>query len=447
MTTPQGWADRVAYTADGVAHRPEQVIYPSDAEDAVREMLDSTFRPLAAFSSAAARAPERSDTPLSALSIASGVPDPRPFVRALRDRGVSAQLNHVLFAHCGGGCEPHPATVAGVPGAPVAASPVYATPVYATPVYATPVYATPVYATPVYATPVYATGEERVTGRRRSSAQPVSEAEARLARRRLAGLSVDPRLRVVVLDSGLPGEPFAPNALQNTGNPGDEGVDVPDSDADGRVDPVAGHGVFIKGLIKQIAPSADIAVKRVLQPEGDGDERTIADEIDELGATPELGGILSLSFGAPVLDDDMVVLSRAITRAQARGWIVVASAGNDASCRPAYPAAFPDVVSVGAVGPNGPAPFTNYGPWVRACAPGVDLISTWFDNFDGDAAMGDLDGWGRWSGTSFSGPVVVGALAQQALDRGIDVKEAVERVIDGPANLRLHNLGTVVDFR
>jgi subtilisin family serine protease len=106
---------------------------------------------------------------------------------------------------------------------------------------------------------------------------------------------------------------------------------------------------------------------------------------------------------------------------------------------------------VGAVGPSGPAPFTNYGPWVRACAPGVDVVSRYFQGFDGPqptpASSVDpdlLDGWARWSGTSFAAPFVVAALAREMVVRGVSAGEAVARIIDGPGLLRLPDLGTVV---
>ena len=75
------------------------------------------------------------------------------------------------------------------------------------------------------------------------------------------------------------------------------------------------------------------------------------------------------------------------------GVSVVCSAGNDATARPMFPAAFTPwadgkggvpaddrivpVVSVGALNPNGTdALFSNAGPWVRAYAPGAAVMST-----------------------------------------------------------------------
>jgi hypothetical protein len=421
----------------------------------------------------------------------TGVPDVPRLVRYLRASGVAAQPNHVFFAHCDDPCcgRPHPAARGGggaaanpvyaspvyaspvyaspVYASPVYASPVYASPVYASPVYASPVYASPVYASPVYASPVYASpvyaSDYLATGIRKSSARPVSDDDAAAVAASLAAITPpvtggDPD--VVVLDTGLARSPdFRPDALGDlaalvvAGSGADDGLDEPDaSPLDDLLDPAAGHGTFIAGLVERVAPGARIELRRVIHPQGDGDEVTITGVIDALPDRGVQGAVLNLSFGGHVLED-APLMAAAIAGAQARGWTVVASAGNDGVCRPTYPAAFPGVVSVGAIGPEGPAPFSNFGPWVRACAPSVDLISTFFTGWSGgmgaidphDPDPDDFAGWARWSGTSFSAPVVAGALAHHALTYDVTVAEAVARVIDDPSLLRLADLGTVVN--
>ena len=78
--------------------------------------------------------------------------------------------------------------------------------------------------------------------------------------------------------------------------------------------------------------------------------------------------IISLSFGGPVMEHPGLLRS-AVAAANRAGVVLVASA-NNATCEPQYPAALPQVVAVGAVGPEGPAPFTNYGEWVDASRRG-----------------------------------------------------------------------------
>ena len=132
---------------------------------------------------------------------------------------------------------------------------------------------------------------------------------------------------------------------------------------------------------------------------------------------------------------------------------MVCSAGNDATTRPSFPAAFgpwsdgsgpvvqdPDVlpiVSVGALNPNATtdALFSNAGPWVRAHEIGANVISTIPTTFDGGYQAGvetehlgrtraSLDpddysgGFATWSGTSFAAPLLAGKVAQWLLDHG-----------------------------
>ena len=60
--------------------------------------------------------------------------------------------------------------------------------------------------------------------------------------------------------------------------------------------------------------------------------------------------------------------------------------------------------------------FTNFGGWVDACAPAIDVVSTFFmdftENIDGVETR-RYEGWASWSGTSFSAPKVAAAIAQE----------------------------------
>jgi len=270
--------------------------------------------------------------------------------------------------------------------------------------------------------------------------------------------------RVTVLDTGVephnePGNGAIRQMLYETAIVSGD-ADVPDAaPQDHFLDSCAGHGTFIAGVIAQRAPGCRIDVRSLADPSGAVSETDAMLAIvaeatkDPLAQREEERPphFLNLSFGGRSWNDDIMAgLMAAISNAQLAGIVVVASAGNDGDCHPTYPAALPGVVSVGAIGPDGPAEFTNYGPWVRCCAPGVDIVSTFF-NFDGAEppnAAGDPDafsGWACWSGTSFSAPAVIGALIREQLLTPCTPQQAVERLIDAPDLLRIPNLGTVVN--
>jgi len=264
------------------------------------------------------------------------------------------------------------------------------------------------------------------------------------------GIAVDEKGRLWVADFGNAATslhvvtPTAPDRPE---------TDQPDETGDSILDPVSGHGTFIAGLIKRIAPEATVEVVRVLSTLGEGDDGDIATAIDKVRVERGDVDILSLSFSGYTEDDrPPIALADAIERFQGAGGVVVASAGNDATSRVGYPAGLPNVVSVGALGPNGPAPFTNYGRWVRACAPGMDVVSRFYahrsrrstPNLD---AIKAYAGWASWSGTSFSAPIVAGVIARTVCrgDERVTPQEAVSRCIDDPRLLRIPGLGTVIN--
>lgn len=81
------------------------------------------------------------------------------------------------------------------------------------------------------------------------------------------------------------------------------------------------------------------------------------------------------------------------------GCMVVAAAGNSNVITPLYPASYDYVLSVASTDQNdNRASFTNFGPTVDICAPGVSIYTTAYNN-----------GYGSPGGTSLSTPIVAGA--------------------------------------
>jgi len=376
---------------------------------------------------------------------------PRTVTR-LREQEVRAHLDHVLFSDqcaCGCGCPPHP-LFGSFSGNPFYANPFYANPFYANPFYANPFHANPFHANPFYANPFYA-NEFRAAGRNRTSALPSDRPGWGLAGFGTAAHTV----RVAVLDTGIidPGErlPAVPlRQLLRVANVTAVGVDRFDtSPADGYCDAAAGHGTFVAARIGAIAPGCDMEVQSVLGATGVGVEATVFQRLMEMATSGSPPHLVNMSFST-YAPERPFFLALAVKVLQTAGTVIVASAGNDATCVPTYPACLPGVIGVAAIGPLGPAPFTNYGQWVRACAPGVDVVSAYFNKNGalpniGEGDPDDFKGWAKWSGTSFAAPAVVGALARDLQLNGGAPRDAVRRVIDNPELLRLRDLGTVVN--
>jgi hypothetical protein len=233
-------------------------------------------------------------------------------------------------------------------------------------------------------------------------------------------------VRIAVLDTGM----FEHEWLKGVQRAPDSD-DVWDVEADGYGDAEAGHGTFIAGLIRQVAPAAAVYAVKVLDSHGVGDDLGVADAIAKL--PPDID-IVNLSLGG-YTDRDAAPLALA-TALQALGErrAVVAAAGNQGVSRPFWPAAFDKrVLAVGAVEQReakwARADYSNHGWWVDATARGSNLQST-FPRAKTMVAQGStidpatdptiaFEGWASWDGTSFATPIAAAMVARTMSRAGL----------------------------
>ena len=230
----------------------------------------------------------------------------------------------------------------------------------------------------------------------------------------------------------------------------------------GELNPALGHSTFIAGIVRQVVPDAQVLAIRIMHSDDllyEGDiicalkhlaRRIARAEARDLAAMVD---VVSLSWGyfSESRHDEVVTsgLGRVIKVLLSLGVVVVAAAGNFASDRRFYPAAFalekaPDggvpVISVGALNPNGTkAMFSNDGEWVTAFAPGAAVVSTYPVDVDasrtpelripanrkprgelpGREALDPNDycgGYVQWSGTSFAAPCLAALITRSMLE-------------------------------
>ena len=271
-------------------------------------------------------------------------------------------------------------------------------------------------------------------------------ADASLLLRQLyGGLPADSGngVTVGIVDTGIDGShPALTNVSGGLNCVGDEVRDNPGAAKEwGPATTEGEHGTHVAGIVggngkgngfRGVAPGVKLRSYRVFPNAGGGASNfDIAKAIDT--ATADHCDLINMSLGGGPADD---LTKAAIDRALAAGVVVVAAAGNDFRKPVSYPAAFPECVSISAMGrrksfpaesvgtsdlakpvggPGGNdfiADFSNFGSQIDATGPGVEIVSTLPDGQ-----------YGSMSGTSMATPAVTG-FAAYLLARNPDVVAA-----------------------
>jgi hypothetical protein len=219
----------------------------------------------------------------------------------------------------------------------------------------------------------------------------------------------------------------------------------------GELETTVGHSTFISGIVRQVAPDAQVLAIRIMHSDGVVNEydliealRLVATRVAdaEAGDMTQMVDVVSLSLGyfdeSPADALYSSGLWQAIEVLLRLGVVVVAAAGNFSTRRKFYPAGFTvlpppgpvPLISVGALNPNGTrALFSDGGRWVTAWAKGAAVVSTYpYDivgsvspqiRMEGREALSPDDyrgGFAVWSGTSFSAPLLAARIARQLLE-------------------------------
>ena len=231
-----------------------------------------------------------------------------------------------------------------------------------------------------------------------------------------------------------------------------------------------GHGTFTAGCVRVTAPAA--AVRVVNGPGGPQRKRGGTDAIGAVFES-DLADLLRKQLVAdegdePIPVPDILVVNFAGTTRSGRPPValaalydsliqhldevlILAPAGNEGDRRKNWPASFAWVVSVGALGEDGQrAPWSNHGRSVDVYAPGDRLVNAYAEGqytptWDGQQHQPvQFNGMARWSGTSFSTPLVAGLVAARMSSTGQSSRRAWASLLDLAERQAVPGLGPVL---
>jgi Subtilase family len=243
-------------------------------------------------------------------------------------------------------------------------------------------------------------------------------------------------VRVLVVDGGLGTDAAATHTWLHgvTGDP-DLGKVI---GATVDLQPYSGHGTFVAGVLRCMAPRADVIVRRAFVKAGGSFESDLVRMLDRV-LSRDAPDLICMPAGTYTLDALPPLTFRAFLDRlrDHKGVALVTPAGNDATSDYFFPAAMREVVSAGALdtGWRTRAAYTNRGGWVDVYAPGTDLVNAFlsgtFECIEG-AAKGQqrtFTGMARWTGTSFASAVVAGLIAARMSVTGENANSAAAALL------------------
>jgi subtilisin family serine protease len=231
-----------------------------------------------------------------------------------------------------------------------------------------------------------------------------------------------------------------------------------------------GHAASVASCILDLAPAAQIHLRRVLGDDGTGDVWTVGKQMAELA---DAGcDVVNVSVGQCFCDDGNppLVLDTAVRLLSARS-IIIAAAGNqgnvvEGSCQATpgltpssvyYPAGCADAIAVGALGQYGEvADFTpKDAPYIRLMATGTSITVAYLDgqvtivhHCEDLVSKVDFTGWATVNGTSYSAAIVTGEIARRTKPGEVTAREALEELLSPGAPLCVPNLrGAIIQPR
>ena len=225
----------------------------------------------------------------------------------------------------------------------------------------------------------------------------------------------------------------------------------PGNRPDGVILPYGGHGTFVTGVLRCIAPESQVHVANIFDTAGSALESEV---VTRLTAASGFGfEILHLTASCMTrLNIPLLALEAWLEQLTAyQGVVCIAPAGNNRTRRPSWPGAFPNVISVGALAANrhDRAEFSDYGGWVDVYAPGEDLVNAFGSGrytyqVTPGAGEATFSGLARWSGTSFSAPIVTGLIAARMARRDESAEEAAGALLARARAQRIAGTGPVL---